>query len=288
MTRRTTGEKIFGYVNGFLLIIFCITILYPFINIIAISFSSTAAANTGSITIFPIGFNISAYKYLANYSQLVTGFNVTMFVTIIGTALNLIFTVVTAYPLSRKYLPYRKPVKFFLLLTMLFPPGIVQLYILYINLNLIDSIWVLIIPGLINTFNVIVMISFFETIPQEIIDASRIDGLSEIQMIFRIIFPLSMAAISTIGLFYAVDHWNAWFSGSIFINTKDKWPLQLVLKNILSTTIAADTNVDTGTVPPAYQIQMAMVFITTLPILLVYPFIQKYFVKGVMIGGIKG
>ncbi|RKN84519.1 carbohydrate ABC transporter permease [Paenibacillus ginsengarvi] len=287
MTRRSTGEKIFGYVNGLFLIVFCITILYPFVNIIAISFSSTAAANTGSVTIFPIGFNIAAYKYLANYSQLLSGLNVTLFVTIVGTFLQLLFTVVTAYPLSRRNLPYRKFIKFFILLTMLFPPGIVQTYILFINLNLIDSIWVLILPGLIHTFNVIVMISFFETIPQELIEASRIDGLSEFKIIFKIIFPLSLAAISTIGLFYAVENWNAWFNGSIFINTREKWPLQLVLKNILNTTIT-DNSLDTGTLPPAYQVQMAMVFITTLPILLIYPFIQKYFVKGVMIGGIKG
>lgn len=287
MLRRTRGEQIFSCLNGILLIIFSVSILYPFINIIAISFSSTAAADTGKVTVFPIGFNIGAYKYLVHYKQLLSGFGVTAFVTVAGTFLQLVFTVITAYPLSRRNLPYRKFIKFLLLVTMLFPPGIVQTYILFIHLHLIDSIWVLILPGLISTFNVIVMISFFETIPSEIIDASRMDGLSELNMIIRIIFPLSLAAISTIGLFYAVENWNAWFNGSIFINTSSKWPLQLVLKNILNTTIT-DTNNDLGMIPPAYQVQMAMVFITTLPILLVYPFIQKYFVKGVMIGGIKG
>ena len=288
--RKSPGEAAFDIFNVVFMIIISAIMVMPLLNVYAISISGAAPAARGEVAFWPIGFTVDAYKYLKNFSILLTGFQNSFFLLFVGTAINMLFTILTAYPLSRKNLAGRKIFLAAILFTMMFGGGLIPTYLLLMNLKLINSIWSLILPGTISAWNLIIMKNFFESLPVELIEAARVDGMSEPGIVLKIIMPLSMSAIATISLFYGVTHWNAYFAAAIYISERSRWPLQLVLREIVvaSQMAQAQTGMDLALNIPVEPLKMAVIVITTTPILCIYPFIQKYFVKGVIMGAIKG
>jgi ABC-type glycerol-3-phosphate transport system permease component len=287
--KQTRGEKIFGVFNSFLLIMLAIVTIYPMLNVLAVSVSSNAHAVRGDVTFYPKEFTLAAYHYLGKFGVIANGYKNTIFLVVVGTSINLLLTAMTAYVLSKRDLIGRNVFLFLIVFTMMFSGGLIPSFLLVKNLGLIDSLWALILPGSISAYNLIIMKNFFQSIPNELIESARIDGLSEMGILFRIVLPLSMASLATIGLFYAVGHWNSFFGAVIYINKKSNWPLQVVLRDILffanMTEVVSEEQLANVPLEP---LKMATIIATTLPVLFVYPFIQRYFVKGVMIGSVKG
>lgn len=290
--KRSRGEKIFSVCNAIFFIILSIIMVYPFWHVIMMSLSSVEATTKGGVFLWPKGFNLDTYIQVFNNPQILTGYATTFFVTITGTILGTLFTATTAYPLSKKKLPFSNVMLMLVLFTMLFSGGMIPGYLLIKNLGLINNRWSLVLPGLISAYNVIIMKSFFMTIPESLEESAKIDGANDVTIFIKIILPLSKATIATIALFTAVGYWNDYFSTVLYINDTDKWALQAVLRYMLTNTNqamqAAGINVVSSTNVTASTIKAASVVVATIPILVVYPFVQKYFVKGVMIGGVKG
>ncbi len=270
--------------------LFSLTVLYPVLNVIAISFSNNSAVMRGEVTIWPVKPCLDAYRYMMTYNLLGTGFQNSLFILIVGTTINLLMTMMTAYPLAKKNLIGRKFFMLMITFTMMFTGGLIPNYIVIVKLGLIDSLWSLILPGAISAYNMIIMKNFFEALPSELNEAARIDGLSEMGILFRIVVPLSLPSLCTIGLFYGVSHWNSYFNATIYMNSRKKWPLQVVLRSLLENADVSD--IDDGlqgsATLPVESLKMAVVVATTAPIVVLYPFIQKYFVKGALVGSIKG
>ena len=289
--KRGRGERTFGVFNYIFFILLCIVMVYPFWHVIMMSLSSVEATAKGGIFLWPKGFNLDTYAQVFRDPSIWSGYLTTVLVTIFGTLFGTLFTATTAYPLSKKELPFARTMLLLVLFTMLFSGGMIPGYLLMKNLRLIDNRLALILPGLISAYNVIIMKSFFMTIPESLEESAKIDGATEVTIFWKIVLPLSKATIATIALFTAVGYWNDYFSTVLYINTKEKWALQAVLRYMLTNTnqamqsagvtVAAATNVTAAT------IKSASVVIATVPILCVYPFVQKYFVKGVMIGSVK-
>lgn len=266
--------------------------VYPFWHVVMMSLSSVEATAKGGVFLWPKGFNLDTYIKVFKDPSIWSGYFTTIIVTLAGTFLGTLFTATTAYPLSKKDLPFGKIMLFLVLFTMLFSGGMIPGYLLMKNLNLIDNRLSLVLPGLISAYNVIIMKSFFQSIPESLEESAKIDGATEVTIFWKIVLPLSKATVATIALFTAVGYWNDYFSTVLYINTKERWALQAVLRYMLTNTnqamqsagvtVAAATNVTAAT------IKAASVVVATVPILCVYPFVQKYFVKGVMIGGVKG
>ena len=266
--------------------------IYPFYNVLIVSLANTLASATYSPYLYPHVFDLTGYKTIMSDTYFYRSLGTTLFVTIVGTTLNMVFSVTAAYVLSRKRLIGRKFFLSAILFTMLFSGGMIPGYLLIKNMHLIDNRWSLILPGLISAYNVIIMRSFFSTIPESLEESARLDGANDVTIFAKIVLPLSKASIATIALFTAVGYWNDYFSSVLYINTKSRWSLQAVLRYMLTNTnqamqsagvtVTATTNVTAAT------IKAASVVVATVPILCVYPFVQKYFVKGVMIGGVKG
>jgi len=288
--KKSPQETAFNIANVLFMVFISAIMVMPLLNAYAISFSSNAPAARGEVGFWPVGFTVEAYMYLRNFSILATGFRNSVFLLICGTGVNMFFTILTAYPLSRKTLAGRKYILAAILFTMMFSGGLIPMYLLLLNLKMLNTFWALIIPGMISAWNLIIMKNFFESLPKELIEAARVDGMSEAGIVLKIIIPLSMSAIATIALFYGVGHWNAYFSAAIYINDRAKWPLQLVLREIVvaAQMAQAQTGMDLALSIPVEPLKMAVIVVTTTPILCIYPFIQKYFVKGVIMGAIKG
>lgn len=266
--------------------------LLPFISVFSTSLiSMEEAMRRGAFILIPEQIDFGAYNMLLNRGMIIyNAYKVTLFRVIVGTFLNLLFTSMLAYGLARRTLPGRNGLVLFIFLTMIFHGGLIPNYMLIDKLGLKDSLMVLILPGLVSAWNLFIMRNFFLTLPEELEESAVIDGASPPVILWRIVVPLSMPAVATIGLFYAVHHWNDWFGASIYINAQDKLPIQVVMRNILLTGIIHDeTQVEyIRDPPPASSLKSAVIIISTLPILFVYPFIQKYFVKGMLVGSIKG
>lgn len=270
--KRSKGEKAFTVFNYIFFTVLCIIMLYPFWHVVMMSFSSVEATAKGGVFLWPKGFNLDTYTKVFRDPSIWTGYLTTLVVTIGGTVFGILFTATNAYPLSKKDLPFGKTMSLLVLFTMLFSGGM--------------------IPGLISAYNVIIMKSNFAAIPESLEESARLDGANDVTIFWKIIMPLSKATVATIALFTAVGYWNDYFSSVLYINSKEKWALQAVLRYMLTNTnqamqsagvtVAAATNVTAAT------IKAASVVVATVPILCVYPFVQKYFVKGVMIGGVKG
>ena len=207
---------------------------------------------------------------------------------IVGTGINLLMTMTTAYPLARRALVGRKFFMLMITVTMMFSGGLIPNYIIIVKLGLVDSLWSLILPGCVSAYNMIIMKNFFEALPAELNEAARIDGLSEMGILFRIIVPLSLPSLCTIGLFYGVGHWNAYFNATIYLNSRSRWPLQVVLRNLLENAVTSEIDYGESASLPVEPLKMAVVVFTTAPIIVLYPFIQKYFVKGALVGSIMG
>ncbi|RAU94705.1 carbohydrate ABC transporter permease [Paenibacillus sp. YN15] len=288
----TPGEKIAKIINYAVLALLAVACLFPFYYVIVISMSPESEVVRKGIVLFPDTVTWNAYREMFRESYaLDQAYKVTLFRTIVGTALNLLITFMTAYPLSKKMLPGRSVFMFYIVFTMLFSGGMIPTYLVVQSLGLTNTIWALIVPGLVGAFNVIIMKSFFEQLPPEIEESAKVDGAGELQTMARIVFPLTMPVMATVGLFYMVFHWNSYFDGVLYISKPELNPLQVVLRTILLSVQQQNAEINQygdDRLVSSHAIKMAAVVLTTVPILLVYPFIQKYFTKGAMLGAVKG
>ncbi|MFI8778895.1 carbohydrate ABC transporter permease [Brachybacterium paraconglomeratum] len=265
-----------------------VVMLYPFLYVIAFSFADADSVTSGAP--LPTSFSTAAYESIFAGGVVTRSLLVTAGITVVGTVLSLIFTSMLAYGLTRtRRVPFARATMVYVLCTMFFGAGIIPNYLLIKQLGLLDSYWSLILPGLISAFNMIVMRNFFMELPEELLESARIDGASEFRIFRTIVLPLSKAVIAVIGLFYAVGYWNSFFNALIYINDTAKWPIQLVLNQyvVQSNSLSALQAPDQPA-PPTQAVQMAIVVVATLPILVVYPFAQRFFAKGVLTGAIKG
>lgn len=288
------NDKLFYIIIGVILTVLFILVLYPCIFVLAASFSSGSAVQAGKVFLWPVDFSLEGYKAVFKTTSVWTGFRNSLFYTIAGTFINIFITIITAYCLARSDVPGRNGIMLFFTFTMFFNGGMITTYILIKNLNMINTIWAMLIPGALGVYNMIIARTFIQSnIPLELLEAAKMDGCSDIKFLTGIVVPLSKAVIAVLVLFYGVGHWNAYFNPMIYLNTKDLYPLTLFLREILM----AD-QIDPSTIQdPELQAQLArmagvikysLIVVSMIPILVIYPFIQKYFVKGVMIGSIKG
>ncbi|WP_125776478.1 carbohydrate ABC transporter permease [Antribacter gilvus] len=287
--RPSPGRRAFQVINVVVLGGFALICLIPFLNIIGSSLATPGELTRRAFVIIPETFTLDAYRYVLSTPTVARAMGVSAFVTIVGTFVSLLLTSLMAYGLSKRYLRGRRTINFLVVFTMLFSGGMIPTFIVVKELGLIDSLWSLILPVAINAFNLVIMRSFFQAIPDSLEEAARIDGCSDLGVFVRIVLPLSLASIATIGLFYAVSYWNTYQSAILYINSSEKWPVQILLRQIVivATGLNADANA-VDVVPPAQSIKMAVIVVATLPMLILYPFIQKYFVKGALVGSVKG
>ncbi|MEE1225101.1 MAG: carbohydrate ABC transporter permease, partial [Clostridia bacterium] len=279
-------------VNYIILAICVLVTLLPFAMILAKSLSSSVAIESGKVFLWPVDFNVQAYKNLIADGQLLRSMKNTVFITIIGTMLNMIFTTTAAYALSKKRLMGGKFIMKMMTFTMIFSGGTIPHFIVVKSLGLMDTYGSLWLPGLITVYNLIVMRTFFEQLPDSLEEAAKIDGANDLIIFFQIVLPLSLATLATITLFYAVSWWNEYFNGMIYISTSDKMPLQVKLRQMISTVGQVQLTESDGESAKEKlakdAVQAAAMVISTVPILCIYPFLQKHFVKGVMVGAVKG
>lgn len=286
------GDRIFANVSRILVWFVVIVTLYPFVYVFSSSISDPTAVLKNQIFLWPIGFSLKAYKTILSYPELRIGYVNTIFYTVVGTAINMLLTCLMAYPLSRKNLVFRKPFMIMITFTLVFSGGLIPTFLIVKSLGMVDTYWALLIPGAVSTWNVILMKTFFENLPKELEEAATIDGASSMQILLRILLPLSKPAFVTIALFYAVGHWNSYFPAMIYLQSEHLYPVQLFLRKIVllgqTADITGEQGMSTETILMAESLKYATIMIVALPIILVYPFIQKYFVKGAMIGSLKG
>lgn len=260
-----------------------------FYYIVVVSISDPQSVREGQLILWPKGFSLDAYKVTFQHARFYSSFQVSLIRTIIGTASGITLSSSLAYAVSRKYLRGRKFFTIFIVFTMLFNGGIIPTYLVVRYTGLIDTIWALILPNLMNTFNVVVLMNFFRSIPDEIEESAKIDGANDLIIFFRLMIPVAMPSIATITLFIAVYHWNALMDGILYINTPVKKPLQVYLNDIVVAGQTDDLFGDSSARwMPTLSLKTATIFASTLPILMVYPFLQRYFVKGIMVGSVKG
>ncbi|HIW74922.1 MAG TPA: carbohydrate ABC transporter permease [Firmicutes bacterium] len=267
--------------------------LYPFYQVLILSVSNTVSYAKHPLYVLPYEFDTLGYRTIFNDPTFFTSLGVTLFVTIVGTALNMLLSVAGAYALSRKTLIGRNLILSLILFTMLFNGGVIPTYLVVKDLGLVNNIWVMVLPSAISTYYLIIMKNYFVSLPSSLLEAAKLDGANEVTILWRIIIPISMPFIATFFLFYAVERWNEWYQAYLYINKTEIQPLQIYLRNVLinmssNLSSIAKQMMQSHTQKVSSQaIQMATIVVTTVPILCVYPFVQKHFVKGVMIGGIK-
>lgn len=289
----TFSEKVFNVINYTLLGLLTISFIVPFLNVIATSFVSEKELIERGFVLIPRDFDLTSYKlFLRKGSVLVDAYKVTIFRVVIGSLLNLLVTAMFAYPMAKKDLPGRNFFLTMVFITMLIGGGLIPTYMVVKSLNLINTFWALIIPSLMSVWNMLILRNFFYTIPPSLEESAFIDGATPFIVLTRIILPLSLPSLATIGLFYAVGHWNAWFDAVIYINEPEKYPVQVILRNFVLNMTAYELELEEstglGAKPPSVTIRSTVIVISTLPILFIYPFLQKYFVKGIMVGSVKG
>lgn len=286
------GGFCFDTFNYIFLIFISLTCILPFLYIIAGSFASDIEFRTKAFFIIPEHFTIRSYVFIFSSDRFLRSIFVSIFITVVGTLVNLLFTLSMAYPLARKNLMGRNLILNLVIFSMIFSGGMVPHYLVVRGLHMLNTYWSLIIPGAISVGNLIIIKTFFQDLPQGLEEAASIDGCTDLQVLIRIVLPLSMPVIATFGLFYAVGHWNSFFNALLFINDMKKWPLQVLLRQIIMLsqgTIGDVSNLDSSYADiPQDGVKMAVIVLGTVPILMVYPFLQKHFAKGVMIGAIKG
>ncbi|HIS75324.1 MAG TPA: carbohydrate ABC transporter permease [Candidatus Merdivicinus excrementipullorum] len=288
------GDKMVTIVFGTVITLFSVACLMPFILVVIASFTDEATLVREGYRFIPSQWSIEAYKAIFRSDTIPRAYAISIFVTVVGTVMSLIITAMGAYTLSCTQVKYRNKIAFFFYFTMLFNGGMVPTYILISKyLNLRDSIWVYIIPALLNPWNMFMLRNFFNDIPEALKESARLEGAHEWLILFRIILPLSLPALATIGLFYALNYWNAWMEAMLYIDDEKLYTLQYIImkiiRNINSATQIAGEGAAAGTVvPPSYTIRLATAIVTIGPIVFLYPFLQKYFVGGLKVGGVKG
>lgn len=290
--RQSVGSRAFDVFLVIFMLIFLLITLYPFWYVVVVSLSNGKAVMGGKVFLWPVDFTFATYRVVLRDSNILTGLKNTVIYTFLGTFINLVVTTLCAYPLSRPGLPGKGVIMKFVVFTMFFSGGMIPTYLVVNQLGMIDSIWAMVLPGAISTYNMIVMRTFFMGIPDSLHESACLDGASEMQILLRIVLPLSKAILATMLLFYAVGHWNSYMNALLYLNKKSMFPLQSILRNMVvdGQLSEAQTAVGGGSNFAVVETTMkyAVIVVSTLPIILIYPFVQKYFVKGVMIGSVKG
>ncbi|AOZ93920.1 carbohydrate ABC transporter permease [Paenibacillus crassostreae] len=286
---KSSSNLIFSIVNNTLLILISLACLLPFINVIASSFASTQEVVAKRFILFPTTFSLDAYRYILSTPTIFNGLGVSIGVTVVGTIVSMILTSLMAYGLSRRYLYGRNFINFIVVFSMLFSGGMIPTFLVVKSLGLIDSYWSLILPVSLNAFNMIIMRNFFQALPDSLEESAKIDGSTDLGVFLKIMVPLALPSIATISLFYAVTYWNTYMNAILYINDSNKWPIQVLLRQIVivsSGMQAEGTSVDV--IPPAQTVKMAVIVVATIPMLIAYPFVQKHFTKGALLGAVKG
>lgn len=291
--KQSFGGIAFDALNTLIMIFLMFIMLYPFWHVVMASFTdSRVLMRHSGLLLWPENFTTVAYRFTLNYQLIWSGYANTLFIVTVGTSINLLLTSLAAYVISRRNLGARKAISLFIVFTMYFSGGLLPNYILITNtLGLRDSLWSLILPGAISTWNLLVMRTAFYSVPESIEESANLDGANDFVILFRVILPMIKSTVAVMVLYYAVAHWNAWFSASIYLRDRARWPLQLVLRQIIILSdVSAMTEGAGGVDQEALSegIKYATIVVSTIPILCVYPFLQRYFVKGVMIGAVKG
>lgn len=284
------SEKCFTVLNYIFFILLGLTTLLPFVNLLAKSLSSESAVISGRVGLLPVGLQLETYQYVLQDSMFLNSLKVSIALTVIGTVCSLFLTTLTAYPLSKIRLRGRKGLLLIFVFTMLFSGGLIPTYLLMQNLNLVNSFPVLFLPAMVNVYNMLIIKNYFEGLPEELEESAKLDGAGNIRILASVMLPLSLPVLATIGLFFAVAFWNDYFSAMIYISDPAIKPMQLYLKELLVSSSGdfLKDNVDAAINTTPQSIQASSILLATIPILLVYPFLQKYFVKGVLVGSIKG
>jgi putative aldouronate transport system permease protein len=294
MVKQSFGDKLFGFTVHALLVLVLIAVLYPLLFVLSASISDPAKVVGGEVWLWPKDLTFRGYEKVFQNKDILNGYANTLLYTVIGTCVNIVMTILAAYPLSRKDLVGRGLVTALFVFTMFFSGGLIPTYLLIKKLGMVNTMWALIIPNAIAIWNIIIMRTFFQqSIPGEVQESAQIDGCSNVQILLRIVLPLSLPILAVMTLFYSVAHWNSYFSALIYLTDRGKYPLQLVLREILIQSNMKDM-VQTSeeslakSIMEAESIKYAVVIVANLPILLLYPFLQRYFVKGLVIGAVKG
>ncbi|WP_240415383.1 carbohydrate ABC transporter permease [Paenibacillus periandrae] len=287
------GERLFDISNVLLMLGLMIATFYPILYVVIASLSngSRLIAHQG-LLLWPQGFSLDAYKAVLLNPSILQGYKNTLFIVIVGVAINLVLTSIGAYFLSRDNVFWKAPIMMMIVFTMFFSGGLVPFYLTVRALGLYDSIWALIVPGAISTFNLIIMRTYFQSIPKDMEESAVMDGAGHFTILFRVYLPLAMPVVAVMILYYGVGHWNSWFNAMVFLRNHDLYPLQLILRNILIDndveSMMGQTSTYMSKQEVAETVKYAAIMVSIIPILLLYPYVQKYFVKGVMIGALKG
>ncbi|WP_248928331.1 carbohydrate ABC transporter permease [Paenibacillus hamazuiensis] len=282
------GERVFSSANYIILALLSLTMLFPIVHVAAISLSSKVAAEGRQVFLWPVDFNISAWKHILTRTDLWQSFGVNVFVTIVGTVVGLFLTCLLAYPLTKKAFVIRKIVLLAVILTMIFKPPMIPYFLVLKSYGFYNSMLALIIPSLIHVFNLMLVVTFFRQLPHELEEAAHMDGAHAYQILLQVVMPLSKPVLATVGLFMAVSYWNLFYHAVLFITDKKLYPLQLKLREFITESEGLVDIRVAGTLEYNTQtIESAAIIVATIPIILVYPFIQKYFVKGATLGSVK-
>ncbi|SER28741.1 carbohydrate ABC transporter membrane protein 2, CUT1 family (TC 3.A.1.1.-) [Gracilibacillus ureilyticus] len=286
----SAGSRVFDFFNYFLLTLIALVTILPFIHVVGSSFATSAEIARTKFLLFPTEFSLNAYEYIFSTDTIFRALGVSIIVTVGGTLWSMLFSTLTAYGLSRKDLVGRRAINFMIVFTLLFNGGMIPTFLVVQQTGLLNSLWALVVPVTINAFNMIILRSFFMNIPESLEESAKIDGANDFSILFRIVLPISLPAIATISLFYAVTYWNTYMHAILYLSDADKWPVQVLLRQIV--VLASGMNYDsesfTDVPPPETTIKMATIVVATVPVLLVYPFLQKYFAKGALLGSVKG
>lgn len=285
------SERVFNVIVYTILVLVFLIVFFPLMYVVSSSFASAKELAENRFLIIPKKPTLEVYQYIFSTNTFLRSMVVTIGITVVGTVVNLIMTCLMAYPLSRRNLPGRKWIMLAVTFTLVFTGGMIPSYLVVNGLGLIDSYWSLILPGAISSFNLVLVKNFFQEIPESLIDAAQIDGSSEMNTLVKIVLPLSKPALATFTMFYAVGHWNQFMQPLLYINDSRKWPIQILLRQIVlmsQSGVGDDDAMPPGFILPVKSLKMACIVVSTMPIIMAYPFMQKYFDKGVMAGSIKG
>lgn len=287
------GDRLFYVITYTIVTLLFIIVLYPLIYIVSSSFSSALAVTSGRVFLWPVDFSLDGYKAVFENKSIWSGYKNSAIYTLVGTIINLIVTLACAYPLSRKELPGRTFFSFLFAFTMFFNGGMIPSYILVKDLKMLNSIWALVIPGAMSVYNMIIVRTYMQNIPHELFEAAQIDGCNDFKLFSAIVLPLCAPVLAVITLYYAVGHWNAYFNAFMYLSKRELYPLQLILREILvmnsmDSSMISDPSLQDARMYMAGLIKYALIIVATVPMLVIFPFVQKFFVKGVMIGSIKG
>lgn len=291
--KRTRGDMVFDTINAGLLIVLMLIVLYPLIYVVSCSFSNPLLVVQSKIVLLPRGLTTVAYEHVFHNELILSGYMNTILYTLLGTSVNIVLTIMAAFPLSQRDFGVRKPVTFLFTFTMLFSGGLVPTFLTVQRLGLVDTVWALVLPGAISVWNMLIMKNFFQTsIPYELYEASRMDGADWMTILTRIVMPLSMPILAVMVLYYGVSHWNSYFSALIYLRNRERYPLQLIMRSYFSANDFAEQGAagedSTTALLITETIKYALIVVASFPMLCLYPLLQRFFVKGVMLGAIKG